>query len=285
VRSDWAGKLAVLFAVLLAASCSKPPPPEPDAGPPQSKSRLPPDKTVLEDVLHYAPDLFTFEDLQHRAVASFGRGKFEAYCEEEHALDLSMDRLPAAKDEFEKRERDSKRKVARDNCFQEHVRGASRPLPVAARVRTAVVGLDDYDFDRQVFRLKTRGGWGGHSPDYFLLPVNDASCSFESMTYVANRGYLVLRLTSSNNIAHGEGNQLVVKLHIPEARAKSTKAQLTSQIQKGVVTVETAFEFESDSIEETPLTCVVATLKGLMGRAIGYRILNDQDELQPWTPM
>jgi len=162
-------ELAVLFRSLCSQPrCSKPPPPDPmRSSPVQSRSRR-------QDGPGGSPHLRHSPISVHiRGLAASSRGcllpcKIRGPTgEEEHAPRLSYGPANQQPRRVRKRERDSKRRSPRDNCFQEHVRAQAvstcRGACSDRRCRARTIMISSPGFPPQ-----DAGGWGGHSPDYFL---------------------------------------------------------------------------------------------------------------------
>jgi hypothetical protein len=266
----------VLIAGLLAAGCSKPPPPvdyaERNRGLIAQGSLAKAERLTgksLEDKTPVTPNM----------ILDIREGKSERLCPESAALRYAS----GPDDEFARRAREEATRAAGDKCVQRLETERSGRWPAGALFvwsEHAESG-GDYSFERQTIPVKVgvmeNSGFGVRFPTAAYL---DGLLAFMPK-------YSMLALSGGSHPTVGGGGEYIwFNLPIPEAQAQATKAALFRD--KVPLFFEVAFEAVGYG-----LTGVrgggFGESTGFLGRAVAFRLVANpgtgtEQEFFGWTP-
>lgn len=223
-------------------------------------------QSILTSIADSTPPLWT-ESIRHLQL---GHGSTPENITERLCPEIAEVTSQASADEFEKKEKAASVLKVQQKC---HERFKSQKLPALATIELKIIGRKEYDFQKELYWLAIEekvddligsDGWGLWGIEY------DRGC-FGNTCILSELALFETSIDSS--FARNTKDKLTYVSHIafpvPEANAKSYLKRLNDNSLHRKLQI--VFE-PKPAKEGTPI-----------GRAIGYRVLDDTGVLIPWT--
>jgi len=267
-----------------------------------------PTESSDEDVFSFRPiiELFalltdeaaadwTWDEMTRRRIAASGGRESEDFrrlCPEGAESPEDFDG-----DEFERRERERQRSKAGDACVERLKRDVAKTRKEIWVADVPIVGREEYDFGRSEFMLlpatyrhqaegMKASGWGmgvvSGVPPILLLGhrVEPKMCGPLGTPLIDEGTIFAVEGASSEAIISSDTKRPQIRLRIPEKEARAAAKRL-DRFRVSALRLQVAFDLHGYG--DLPIGCAGTPLRGFRGRAVGYRVLDDGGELEPWT--